>query len=243
MKTNEATIFVFIASIIIGILISLNINFKNVNYKVFLTPMEYQEAYDYVNKLNKDISNLNSKYKEQSKKLNKYLNNEDNRSQVVNQMNQEIQTNEIILGNVDVQGPGVVIDIKDYSNYFSGNVENEIDIMAGLIHDEDILNLINELKYSGAEVISINGQRITDTSDIFCWGAFIELDGIKIPSPFNIKAIGNNDTMYSVLTSDMGYLTYLKIRGIDVNIAKSNKIKISAKGGKIEYKYMNELKP
>ncbi|MCY6370350.1 DUF881 domain-containing protein [Clostridium ganghwense] len=242
MKTNEATIFVFIASIIIGVLISSNMNLKKINNKVFLTPTEYQEAYDYVNKLNKDISNLQETYYKERKKLEKYLENQNDKFQIIREMNKEIFNNEMTLGNIDVEGQGIVIKLKDASSDFSGNVEDAIDQKAGIIHDNDIINLVNELKNAGAEVISINGQRIIDKSDIFCWGAFIELDGIKIPAPFNIKVIGNKDKIYSYMTSDMGYLTYLKLRGIDVNIIKSDKIKILANEGKIEYKYMTEVK-
>lgn len=242
MKTNEATIFVFIASIIIGVLISSNMNFKKINNKVFLTPAEYQEAYDYVNKLNKDISNLQEEYYKEHKKLEKYLENQNDKFHIIKEMNKEIFNNEMILGNIDVEGEGVIIKIKDASNNFSGRVIDPIDQRAGIIHDEDIISLINELKISGAEVISINGHRIIDGTDIFCWGAFIELDGIKIPAPFNINAIGNSDKLYSYMTSDVGYLSFLKHRGIDVNIIKTSKIKILANEVKLENKYMRELK-
>ncbi len=35
MRNNEATIFIFIASIAVGILISMNISFKKVNARTF----------------------------------------------------------------------------------------------------------------------------------------------------------------------------------------------------------------
>ncbi len=44
MRNNEATIFIFIASIAIGILISMNISFKKVNARTFLNVKQYQEA-------------------------------------------------------------------------------------------------------------------------------------------------------------------------------------------------------
>nr|WP_307897819.1 hypothetical protein [Clostridium botulinum] len=69
MKQNEATIFIFIASIIIGVLISSNMNFSKFNNKVLLNPSDYQQAYNYNMKLNKDIRNLKEEYSKYNKKL------------------------------------------------------------------------------------------------------------------------------------------------------------------------------
>ncbi|WMJ81371.1 DUF881 domain-containing protein [Clostridium sp. MB40-C1] len=242
MKTNEATIFVFIASIIIGILISLNINFRKINNKVFLTPAEYQEAYEYINKLNRDISGLRSKYNEQNKKLNKYIKNQDDKSEVTKEMEKELFNNEMSLGNVDLEGEGVTIKLQDVGFSTTQNVQDPEDQKSLIIHDTDIMNLINELKYSGAEVISINDERITDRSDIFCWGPFIELDKVKIFSPFTIKVIGDKESIYSYFTSDVGYITFLHLRGINATITKEEKVQILSKGKKDEYKYIKEIK-
>lgn len=47
MKNNEASTFVFIASIIIGILISMNISFTRTTDRVFLSAKQYQDSYNY----------------------------------------------------------------------------------------------------------------------------------------------------------------------------------------------------
>lgn len=242
MKTNEANIFIFIASIIIGVLISSNMNFSKVNNKVFLTPAEYQEAYDYNSKLNKDIDNLKEKYYEYYTKLQNYKENKNSKDDVLEQVNKEIYDNQVILGNVDVEGEGIIINLSDASDEFQGNVVDPNDWWARTVHDTDIVNVINELKIAGAEIISLNGQRITDRSSILCWGVFVELDGIKIPGPFNIKAIGNKDKLYSYMAGDGGYVSFLKIRGIKVNMNKYDKIKILANDNSYDYKYMKEVK-
>ena len=72
MKNNEATVFVFIASIIMGVLISLNLNVKNQNKYVPLSSKEYQEALNKRNKLYKDISELKHDNTDLKQKINKY---------------------------------------------------------------------------------------------------------------------------------------------------------------------------
>ncbi len=74
MRKNEATIFIFIASIAIGILISMNISFKKVNARTFLNVKQYQEALNEKNKLYAEVSNLKEKYNDYYEKLEKYEN-------------------------------------------------------------------------------------------------------------------------------------------------------------------------
>lgn len=67
----------------------------------------------------------------------------------------ELEQLEITAGLTDVEGPGVTIILEDSSQ---ANVTgNEADY---LIHDNDLLSVINELRSAGAEAISLNGERI-----------------------------------------------------------------------------------
>ncbi len=74
MRNNEATIFIFIASIAVGILISMNISFKKVNARTFLNVKQYQESLNEKNKLYAEVSNLKEKYNAYYEKLEKYEN-------------------------------------------------------------------------------------------------------------------------------------------------------------------------
>lgn len=134
----------------------------------------------------------------------------------------EIEENEKLLGITDVSGEGIVINILD------GN---------DLIHQEDLIILIDELKNSGSQAISINEQRITNSTYLYCDGTVILIDGVKIGNPFNIKAIGDKETIYGALTRNKGYLETLKKDGIEINVEKSDDIKIlkTNKSGLLDY--------
>lgn len=241
MKGKEASVFIFTASLILGVLISSNMNFSNDNDEIFLTPLEYQEAYDYTRKLNKDIDDLFEKYYENYAKLENYKSNQNNKNDVLLQLSSEIENNEVILGKADVEGEGITISLSDASDEMQSEVVDPNDYWARTVHDTDIVNVINELKVAGAEVISLNGNRITDWSSILCWGVFIELDGVKIPGPYEIKAIGNKEKLYSYMVGEGGYLSFLKIRGIRINIMKQDNISILASNDNFDYKYMNPV--
>lgn len=120
-----------------------------------------------------------------------------------------------IVGTSDVNGEGITIAINDGSD---------------LVHQEDLIILIDELKNSGAEAISINDQRITYSSYLYCDGGVILIDGQKIGNPFFIKAIGNSSTMYSSMTRNKGYIATLIKDGLQVNVQKVDSLIINKTG-------------
>lgn len=148
---------------------------------------------------------------------------------ITNQINmeEEIKENEKMLGVTDVTGEGIVIHILD------GN---------DLIHQEDLIILIDELKNSGSQAISINEQRITNSTYLYCDGAVILIDGVKIGNPFQMKAIGNAETLYGALTRNKGYLETLKKDGIEISVEKQEKIDIPKTKKEKLYEYQNNNK-
>ena len=61
-----------------------------------------------------------------------------------------------VIGTTDVQGKGIVLTVADNKNVTSESISALDSISNYLIHDSDLLTLINELKNAGAEAISIN---------------------------------------------------------------------------------------
>lgn len=138
----------------------------------------------------------------------------------------EIQENEKIIGATDVSGEGIIINILDGKD---------------LIHQEDLIILIDELKNSGSQAISVNEQRITNTTYLYCDGTVILIDGVKIGNPFTIKAIGNKETICGALSRNKGYIETLKRDGLEINIEKSDNVQI-AKTNKSEILNYSENK-
>ncbi|SHH37924.1 DUF881 domain-containing protein [Clostridium grantii] len=232
MKKNQANIFIFIASVLVGVLISLNVLGNTGSQKIYLDPEDFVEAYNEKVKLTNELTNLNKTLYEQSKKIGSYKSASNNNEEIVEEMKSELTNNYMNLGKTDVEGEGITITLTDGDEVlpFGGN----------LIHDNDVLNLINDLKNAGAEVISINGQRITDQSDIFCSGPFIEVNGVKNPTPFIISAIGNKMQMASYMESEGKKISNLKIRGIKVKLVTLDNIKILAFNGELNYNYLSK---
>ncbi|SHF05687.1 DUF881 domain-containing protein [Clostridium fallax] len=231
MKNNEATVFVFIASIIMGVLISLNLNVKNQNKYVPLSSKEYQEALNKRNKLYKDISELKHDNTDLKQKINKYKYDDEKSDKLINDIKLEVNNNDILAGLTAVKGEGIKMVIKDASNEFPEYVKDFA--FTRVLHDYDMMNVVNELKNVGAEAISINNQRVVENTSIFCSGPFLEINKVNTPAPFYIYAIGDPEIMEQNLMNSDSYIKKLLNRGLQIKITKEKDLTISAYIGKL----------
>ena len=235
MKNNESTIFVFIAAIVIGILISLNFNLKKENKYVPLSSKQYQEALNKRNTLYSDITKLKQDNKKIKDKINIYNNDGEKSKKIAEDANREIDINKILEGLTPVEGDGVKLVIKDSSNF--DKYMNDFNFTK-VLHDHDMMNVVNELKNSGAEAISINNQRVVSNTSIFCSGPFLEINKVNTPGPFYVYVIGDPDLIIESLNETESYIKGLINRGLDVTITRQKNIKMAAYVGTIPSNYL-----
>ena len=141
---------------------------------------------------------------------------------------EKIDKYEVFLGMTDVKGQGVIVSVSDNDGY-NGQSNSFASINASnyLVHDGNLVAIVNELKAAGAEAISINDKRITESTAITCAGNVIQVNGEKVGSPFIIKAIGQKDLLYGEITKKGGTINKLKKYGVITEIKKYDDIEIS----------------
>ena len=150
----------------------------------------------------------------------------------------ELDQLEITAGLTDVEGPGVSVILEDSS--YSNLTGDEADY---LIHDSDLLSVINELRSAGAEAISLNGERILATSEVRCTGAVVTVNGRRYAAPYVIFAIGDKDTLYNALTMRSGVVDVLSQWGITVKVTANDLLLIPKYNGSISYEYAHSVAP
>ena len=121
------------------------------------------------------------------------------------------------------------------SSKFNAMQENQDNIY--ILHDSDILLVVNELKDAGAEAISINGERLTALSEIRCVGSVVSVNNVRISTPFIINAIGDSDTLESALLFRGGVVSELMNYGFEFDIKKMDSVTVPAYKGAISFKY------
>lgn len=144
----------------------------------------------------------------------------------------ELEQMEITAGLTDVEGPGVTVVLEDSTQ--TNVTGDEADY---LIHDNDLLSVINELRSAGAEAISLNGERLLATSEVRCTGAVVTVNGRRYAAPYVLFAIGDPDTLYSALTMRNGVVDILSQWGITVRVTASDQLLIPAYSGTVDYQY------
>lgn len=152
---------------------------------------------------------------------------------------EQLKKNMMLLGETTVTGDGIVIKLQDGSTTESDSLLGPDNISRKLVHNDDLLSIVNELKNAGAEAIAINGQRIVQSSSITCEGNVIKVNGEKIGSPFEIKAIGSQELLYGQLTRAGSYLEFMSGDGVKVTSKKENGIVIDKYIGVLNFKYTN----
>ena len=148
-------------------------------------------------------------------------------------LEEQIKEGNKLLGLTEVTGEGVIVTLKDSNATPTSSIMDANDLV---VHDMDVLSVINELKNAGAEAISINDQRLVTTSGIVCDGNVIQINGQKVGAPFEIKAIGLSEQL-AALSRPGGYLSVLQEYGIGAELVKSKNITIPKYAGSINFKY------
>ena len=151
---------------------------------------------------------------------------------------EEIKLDNLLLGLTDVTGNGIVITLTDNNKVKRSNISPLDNIELYLVHAGDLVEVVNALKNAGAEAISINGQRITNYTSIFCAGNVVVVNGEKISSPIEIKAIGSPELLYGSIRIPGGYIELLEETGVIVDIKKQENITINKYEGIINAQYM-----
>jgi len=238
MRNNEANIFVFAACIIIGMLITLNINISRGSSYTFLSSEQYMDAYNYKIKLHDEISMLINQYYAFDSKLKLYKSDSNNTSKVAEGIKTDLEQSNMMLGRIDVEGQGIAIILNDAdSSLFNNTFEDQF----RLVHNTDIILVINDLINGGAEAISLNNQRISSGSEVYCSGPFIQVNGVKIAAPFTLKAIGNKTVLYDYMMSEENYLQSLMLRKLNVQITQSDNVIVPAYKNNVLSKYTKAL--
>ena len=135
-------------------------------------------------------------------------------------------------GMTALEGPGIILTIDDSSKI----AKKDNDPNLYLVHDEDILKVVNELRAAGAEAISINDQRLTANSEIRCAGPTISVNNVRSAPPFEIRAIGDKDNLINAINMRGGVADSLKVWGIKLDIQPSDNVWIPAYKASSKYK-------
>lgn len=173
-----------------------------------------------INELEDQLSSFESQAADNNKYVEKLLN--------------DVNNAEKISGLTDLKGPGLIITL-DYNDIEEDNF-NPFEYNSSLL-----LLLVNELNSAGAEAISINDERVINTTEIRLAGSHININGKKNSYPYIFKVIGDSETLKSAINLRNGIVDVMEQSYINVSIKQSDSVLITKYNGLINYKYAQSV--
>lgn len=148
---------------------------------------------------------------------NQATSDQENLSEILTQIDAQKQ----VVGLTALRGPGLVVTLDDSEQILPGDAQ---DVNRYIVHQQQLVTLVGVLWNTGAEAISINDQRITDQTSIYCVGSTIIINQELLAPPFTIRAIGDPASLEAAVANSP-LLADLWNRQRDYGVVISSKAK------------------
>ncbi|MBP5427613.1 MAG: DUF881 domain-containing protein [Clostridiales bacterium] len=211
MKKND-NIFIAVICGLLGLVLSwqLRSTYRNSTIeKNTTTRIEYlKDELISAKSLNDSLRSRNEQLVNQ---IREYEKSRGDQSAYERNLKNELERARMLAGLVDVEGKGIIINLKN--TYYN------------VVEQSDILKLLNELKASDAQALSVNEERILATSEVREAGGYIIINGKQFLAPFEIKAIAPQDKVENALSMVGGIIEQLRdLYKLDVEIQRADKV-------------------
>jgi uncharacterized protein YlxW (UPF0749 family) len=200
--------------ILLGVMLAWQ--YKSINYNQSMNALQYKRAdelKDDLIKLQKQKTELQDRLKELEKENQIYETDQAGDSAAAQQIKDNLAKARMFAGLVDVKGKGIIVTL-DNNEYVQ-------------VEDYDILNIVNELRASGAQAIAVNDERIVAMSEIRAAGHYIMVNGNQLTPPYTVKAISDPANLERSLRLLGGVLEPLEDLQLKVELKQSDEILIA----------------
>lgn len=122
-------------------------------------------------------------------------------------------------GMEPLSGPGVEVVMDDAPQRL-----DDRNAKLSLVHDRDVLRLVNDLRAAGAQGVAVNGVRILADTRIQCGGPVIHIGVARVAPPYRIQAVGDPQTLADYITRGpqaegrQGVYSQLQLGGLAVQL-------------------------
>lgn len=233
MKINKAKILILTSSIAVGVFIGTMMK-SNLESYAPVTISSLEITQEEIRVLNNEVNDFKKIYDEKEEELESLRSISYTDNTIVDKLNIDLASSKSISGHQALEGPGITIKMYD-------NPEDEIigaDVNDDVIHDVDMLNILNDLRVAGAEAISINGERVVSSSEMKCGGPIIRINGKSVGTPFIISAIGDPKLLMAAMIAPGTYGDALKNTfAIGFEPEEEDDLFIPAYSGDFSFKY------
>ncbi|MHC1722896.1 MAG: DUF881 domain-containing protein [Aminipila sp.] len=235
MKKYSGLIVLGMLALFIGLILSIQLRMTAGSDQGGLVPLAKVRGYEAELKMVKDEKeNVVQELMDLEARLNSIEGDKAEEDEFINGLVSDLEKYKMSTGVLDVQGPGVLVTIKDPIV----TDEYEQDFSPIMYNYELLLSLVNKLKEAGAEAVSINEQRIMATTEVSMAGSNVNINGTPTAPPYYVKAIGNPETLHDAINIRGGIIETMKVKyNLIVSTDEKQNLVIPRYTGTIKFKY------
>lgn len=214
MALNKITKSIALALVCLSLGLILAWQYKSINNTELITSVENLRE----DQLKDELIQLQDDYADLLERFTELKNENDiikekglNEDDIRDRLNMELIEVKTFAGMLDVKGAGLLINMKEGTTFS--------------IQDEDLLQLLNELRAADAQAISINDERIVAMTEIRSVSSlYIMINGNRYTSPYVIKVIGDPEKMENSLNMIGGVIDDFNGLDFQISIEKSESL-------------------
>jgi len=182
-----------------------------------------------------ELDQLVERVRQMTEQINEYEDSKAESGGIEGAIRDQIDEIKTFSGLTGLKGQGVIVIINDGERELN-DFEDPNNV---LVHNMDVQNLVDDLRYAGAEAISVNGQRyVFGKTKIQCTGPTIRINNEVFAQPFIIKAIGDKHHLEAAVNAPGSFGQVLRQYGVFLEVYTSVNLEVPAYGDSIRPVYM-----
>lgn len=226
---RSSQIWITIICVMLGVILTAQLR-TQAGIRQEIPTKRVEEMASLLKQAESERDSLRSEVHKLQAQLNEVINQE---KSITARIQEELEQARGAAGFMDMEGPGLIITLKDSTRAAQPGQDPNL----FLIHDEDLLKLVNEIKAAGAEAIAVNDQRVVASTEIRCAGPTISVNNTRIGPPYVIQAIGDPAGLESALKMRGGIIETMQFWGIQVQMEKKDHLVLPAYVGSHALKF------
>ena len=238
MKKLTSQILLAIVCAVVGFLLAHQFKMLSEKNKANMTNQNLNilAEIEALKKEKEELTQVNTSLSDELKQLEEKVAEE---GAVEGEIKKQLDNARMNLGLVDVKGPGITITITPKSNIFGSSSESSRSVLT----EDEIVHVVNSLRYTKAEAISINDYRLTPQSGIKNSGNWIWIGTAAKIDPKEkivIKVIGDKQAL-SVAANFQGVLDYGALQNYYCEVKESDEIIINKTTQSLKSEYIKPV--
>ncbi len=237
MKDSKGRVAFALVCAVLGLIISMQFKtVRNTTDGGFLSTQRAQQLTVDIRSLRSEKERLNQELTELERRLKEYEQTEADENYIIRNLKNDLERFQILSGYRTIEGPGIVVTLEDNPSEFA----NETSFLE--YNYEYLLEIVNKLNAAGAEAILINDQRYLANTEIYYNYNALLINSMPVSPPFQIKAIGNPETLEAALNMRFDIVWKVKQDGLfRINIKKQNNIILPRHTKVVKFKYAKPM--